>query len=249
MRHPLKDEATYQFVLSHLRMGWSPEEVAGRLKRDKGSPVIHHETIYAYIYSTKAKGLKLWDYLPRKQKKRKKQTGRGCHKSRIPNRVSIHVRPEEIETREVFGHWEGDSVVGLGRKEGIHTEVERIGAVETVDAQIQLFEHLPKEAAQTVTVDNGKEFTHHQDLTKETGVLVFFADPYSSWQRETNENTNGRLRRYVPKKTSFSTLPEEELQAIVQELNNHPRKCLQYRKPVEAFNEELTAVGGFPKRM
>lgn len=118
-KHPLKDLATYAYVLERLRWGWSPEEISGRLELERGEKFLHHESIYRFIYAQKNKGLKLWEYLPRKQKKRRKQTGRSSHKSRIPNRVSIHQRPEEIESREVFGHWEGDSVVGLGKKESI----------------------------------------------------------------------------------------------------------------------------------
>ncbi len=260
-RHPLKDSAIYAYVLERLRWGWSPEEISGRLRLERGEKVLHHESIYRFIYAQKNKSLNLWEYLPRKQKKRREQTGRSRHKSRIPNRVSIHQRPEEVEEREVFGHWEGDSVVGLGKKEGIHTEVERktrfllakkvekIGAVETAKAQIQLFEKLPKGARKTTTVDNGKEFTKHEQVTNQMGLKVYFADPYSSWQRGTNENTNGRLRRYLPKKTSFKELNPTELDEIVEEINNHPRKCLQYRKPVEVFNQELTTTGGFPFRM
>lgn len=260
-RHPLKDAQTYAYVLEKLRWGWSPEEIAGRLQLEQGHQIIHHETIYQYMYSTQAKAQRLWEYLPRKQKKRKKQSGRSCHTSRIPNRVSIHDRPEVIETRQEFGHWEGDSVVGLGRKEGIHTEVERktrfllaqkvdrIGAQETVHAQIDLFGMLPLEAKKSVTLDNGKEFVKHEELTNSTGTVVFFADPYSSWQRGTNENMNGRLRRYVPKKTSFHNLEQTELDDITEELNNHPRKCLQYKKSVEAFTKELATAGGIPFRM
>ncbi len=155
----------------------------------------------------------------------------------------------------------GGRFSGGTRKEGIHTEVERktrfllakkvakIGAVETADAQVQLFAPLPNKARKTTTVDNGKEFTKHEQVTIHMGLKIYFADPYSSWQRGTNENTNGRLRRYLPKKTSFKELEQTELDEIVAEINNHPRKCLQYRKPVEAFNQELTTTGGFPLRM
>jgi len=113
-RHPLKDTATYAYVLKKLKCGWSPEEIAGRLKRKEGETIICHETIYQFIYAEENKEKKLFEYLPRKQKKRKKQSGRKVHKSRIPDRVSIHQRPEEVNQRKVFGHWEGDTVEGVG---------------------------------------------------------------------------------------------------------------------------------------
>src|SRR3989344_3831482 len=107
-RHPLKNSTVYSYVIDRLGEGWSPEEIAGRLKRNHGKTVICHETIYQFIYSNhpKAHELKLWEYLPRKQKKRRKQNGRSVHKIRIPDRVSIHNRPDTVNTREEFGHWE-----------------------------------------------------------------------------------------------------------------------------------------------
>lgn len=244
-RHPLKSNRIYSYVIDRLQEGWSPEGIAGRLKRNHGEPIICHETIYQFIYSDhpEAGRLKLWEYLPRKQKKRRKQNGRSVHKMRIPDRVSIHTRPEEVETREEFGHWEGDSIVGRGKRTGIHTEVERktrylkahilsaITAEETVHAQEKLFADVPEHARRSTTVDNGLEFVRH----KEFAIPVYFADPYSSWQRGTNEYHNGLIRRYLPKKTDFSMIAQDELNDIVEELNNRPRKCLGYNTPKEEF--------------
>src|SRR6266545_3193292 len=129
-RYPLKNERLYSHVLRQLRKGHSPEEIAGRLTIDyPGDPSmqIHHETIYRYIYAKENRNLELWEYLPRKQKKRRKQHGRTVHRSRIPDRVSIHERPEVVADRSEFGHWEGDTVEGQrSKKDGIHTEVERV---------------------------------------------------------------------------------------------------------------------------
>lgn len=249
-RYPLKDKVTHAYVLEKLESGWSPEEISGKLKRDNGETIICHETIYTFIYSKENKDKKLYEYLPRKQKKRKKQSGRKVHKSHIPERVSIHQRPEEVNKRIVFGHWEGDTVEGKGRKDGIHTEAERVSRLyaavkvsaitseEAVAAQKKIFAPLPKKAKRSTTLDNGKENHLHMEL-KELEMETYFADPYSSWQRGTNEYHNGLLRRYLPKGTSFASLTQEELDDIVWEINNRPRKCLNYQTPQEVFDSYI----------
>lgn len=247
-RPPLKNEELYSHVLARLKDGWSPEQISGRLKKENnGATVICHETIYSFIFKPESKALKLWQELPRGHAKRRKWHGRSGKVEKIPARVSIHDRPEIIENRTEFGHWEGDSVVGRGKRHGIHTEVERttryfqarllpqLNSQKTVEAQTKIFEAFPKFARRTVTLDNGLENVKHQDLTKATGMDVYFADPYRSGQRGTNENTNGLLRRYLPKKTSFRGLSQGDLNDIVDEINNRPRKCLGYFKPAELF--------------
>lgn len=249
-RHPLKNRSVYKYVLKKLRKGWSPEQVAGRLKlRKPNNPYWHicHETIYSFIYDPGNSQKKLWEYLPRKQKRRRKQTGRSAHHCQIPDRVSIHHRPSEVETRDIFGHWEGDSVEGKGHRNGVHTQVERksryymarilqsLTASQTVRAQSRMFRSLPAPALKSTTVDNGREFTQHRQFN----LPVFFADPYSSWQRGSNEYHNSLLRRYLPKGTDFSTISQEELDDIVEEINNRPRKCLGFRTPKEVFMKEL----------
>lgn len=259
-REQLKNPWLYAYVRDKLRLGWSPEQITGRLKKDypdDRSRRLSPETIYRFIYAREQADKRLWEYLPRKQHKRKKQHGRSVHKSRIPNRVSIHDRPAEIEDRSTFGHWEGDTVEGQRSKhDGIHTEVERktrkllarkvarIASLETVTAQIYLFKRLPLAARQTTTLDNGKEQHLHGQLTAALGLDVYFADPYSSWQRGTNENTNGLLRRYLPKRTDFTTLTQDELDDIVEEINNRPRKCLDYATPNEVFLAEINNLSG-----
>lgn len=248
LREPLKSKEVYSLVMERLKWGWSPQVIAGRLKKENNKvTVICHETIYTFIFDPKNKHLKLWQLLPRGHAKRRKWYGRKTSKERIPNRVSIHDRPEEIETRKVFGHWEGDSVIGKGHKQAIHTEVERtsrylqakylseFNSQSTVEAQQAIFEALPESARKTITLDNGLEFVKHQELTKQLGVKVYFADPYSSFQRGTNENTNGLLRRYIPKKTSFKGLTQVDLDDMVWEINNRPKKCLEYATPKEIF--------------
>lgn len=260
-RHPLKNKSVYRYVLIKLHNGWSPEQISGRLKlKHPDNPYwhIHPETIYRYVYAKENQDKKLWEYLPRKQKKRQHHYGRKCHKVKITDRVSIHDRPKEVEDRQIFGHWEGDSIVGKDHKNGIHTQVERksrylqaqfldkIGAKETVEAVDKIFSPLPPEAKKSDTVDNGSEFAKHQQF----GFPVFFADPYASCQKATNENTNGLIRRYLPKKTDFNRIDQAELDEIVSEINNRPRKCLGYYTPKEIFEKELQTISALiPKRM
>jgi IS30 family transposase len=246
-REPLKDAVTYSYVLEKLGWGWSPEQISGRLEREKGQQVISHEAIYQFIYAEENKERKLWEKLPRKQKRRKKKYGRKSQRGHIPDRVSIHERPSEVETRKVVGHWEGDSVEGKAHKSGVHTQVERktritliaklnnLTSEETLNAQKYLFSWLPKQLKKSTTNDNGKEFYFHQQFE----LPVYFADPYSSFQRGTNENTNGLLRRYFPKGTDFTPITQEELNDVAQELNNKPRKCLGFATPAEEFIVEL----------
>jgi len=251
--HPQKQPWVYSYVLEKLREGWSPEQISGRLKLDNGKPIIHWETIYRWIYDDNHKDRKLWEYLPRKQKKRHKKYGRKVTKVRIPNRVSIHLRDKRIEQRLDYGHWEGDSIIGRQTKSKvIHTEVERKtrylsakvinskSSLDTIKAQRQIFNKLP---ALTVTLDNGTEFVRHHQL-RLMGIKTYFADPYCSGQRGTNENTNGLIRRYLPKKTSFENLTQEDLNDIVWEINNRPKKVLQFSTPFEALQKELKVKGG-----
>jgi len=253
-RHPLKNSQVYRWVIHRLLRGWSPEQISGRMKLifpNDSSMRISPETIYSFIYSKSQARRAWWEYLPRKQKKRKKQKGRSVHKSRIPNRVSIHHRPTKVDQRRAFGHWEGDSVIGKRGGVAIHTTVERktrylkaklVGSLESparILAQLSLFVNLPKKARRSTTLDNGKEFAQHATLRQVLNMKTYHCDPYASWQRGTNENTNGLLRRYLPKGTNFNNLTQKELDDIVHEINNRPRKCLNYYTPKEVFKNEL----------
>jgi len=278
-KHPLKNPDIYSYVLEHLRQGWSPEEISGRL-REQDHPEDPHwqicmETIYQFIYKEKTdqtkQGLKqnrvldkrlpssegvititdkdrpLWEFLRRKQKKRRKKGGRKVQRVRIPDRVSIHDRPAIVARRKQFGHWEGDSIVGKSHTSGLHTEYERVSSLirfeylvritadETVIVARKIFNILPSHARRTTTLDNGSEHVRHMEF----GLKVYFADPYSSWQRGGNENGNGLIRCYFPKGTDFSTIDEEELRDVEWELNNRPRKRLNYKTPQEVFDYYL----------
>ena len=250
--NPLKDPKIYSYVVAKLRCGWSPEQIAGRLKRNnKGKTAICHETIYRYIYSPKAKEKKLWEYLAKHHYKRRAWHGRYVYRRGIPNRVNIDQRPEVVNLRLVFGHWEADVVEGKAHKGGIVTLLERktryyqarlipnIDSEYGVQAQRNILVTFPPKARQSVTFDNGKENYNHEKLQKQLNLKTYFCDPYSSWQKGANEYHNSILRRYIPKKTDLKTVSQLELEAIVDEINNTPKKCLGYQTPSEAMLNEL----------
>lgn len=250
--NPLKNPKIYSYVYDKLRSGWSPEQIAGRLKRDNnGKTVICHETIYRYIYSTEGRGKNLCEYLARKHRKRRPWYGRCLYRRGISNRTSIRERPAEINNRSMFGHWETDVVEGKGHSGGIQSMLERktrfydcrllvnIDSEYGHKAQREMLIKYPPEARQSLTLDNGKENYNHHKLTRDDGIKTYFCDPNCAWQKGSNENHNGILRRYIPKKTDLSTISQLELDAIVEEINNRPRKCLQYETASEAFTREL----------
>lgn len=256
-KHPLKNPWLYSYVMDKLRCGWSPEQISGRLKFEYPDDKEKHigvETIYRFIYKPENKKLGLWEYLRRKQVRRRKKQGRKSHRVRIPDRISIHARPFEVEERKQVGHWEGDSLVGKGHLNGLHTEYERaislirmerlrrINAKETIKTQIKIFGRLPKEIRKSDTLDNGSEMVKHYLLRKVLGMDTYFADPYSAYQRGGNENANLWIRYYFPKGTDFSKVTDEEIKEVEWELNNHPRKRLGFKTPMEKLREYLKGL-------
>jgi len=206
------------------------------------------EGIYRWMYEDTIAGGDLYKHLRRCHKKRKKQRKYGSLRGLIPNRISIHERPEAVDLRNRTGDWEGDTVEGCKGSGGVATHVERSSryliAARLIDKtaniftsqSIKAFRVVPHAFRHTLTLDNGKENARFQTLEKKTGLTVFFADPYSSWQRGLNENTNGLLRQYFPKGSSFKNMTDEELAEAVRKINHRPRKCLGYRTPHEVFN-------------
>jgi transposase, IS30 family len=248
----LKNHEIYTYVIDHLRNGWSPEQIAGRLrKRNRGETVISHEAIYLYIYSPEGKKQNLREYLARSHKKRYPKHFRKAFRRGIPNRINISLRSKQANTRKQFGHWEADVVEGQGHHLGIQTLLERktryyqarllpnIDSEYGIKAQKKLLSKLPSKARRSVTFDNGRENYNHEQLRRDLGVKTFFCDPYAAWQKGANENHNGILRRYIPKKADLTDLPQWELDFILEEINNKPRKCLKYQTPREAFRQEL----------
>ncbi len=248
----LKDPGIYRYVIDKLRSGWGPEQIAGRLrKRNHGSTIISHEAIYQYIYSPEGRKENLREYLARAHKKRYPKHYRKSYRRGIPNRVNISFRSKKASNRKEFGHWEADVVEGLGHSGGIQTLLERktryyqarlipnIDSEYGVRAQKRLLSKFPKVAVKSVTFDNGRENYNHEQLHRDLGAKTYFCDPYSAWQKGANENHNGVLRRYIPKKTDLSKIFQWELDLIIEEINNKPRKCLEYSTPREAFKQEL----------
>ncbi|KKT77392.1 MAG: Transposase for insertion sequence element IS4351 [Candidatus Nomurabacteria bacterium GW2011_GWA1_46_11] len=254
----LKNSDIFTYVTGHLEMGWSPDQISGRLGYEHPGDdhwQITAETIYRWIYQPKQmKGKHPWyEYLRRKQKRRVKYQGRKAHSSQIPDRVSISQRGTLANLRLEFGNWEGDTVEGLAHRNGVHTEAERmsrkilaakidsITSIQTTTVQEQLFARYPPFARKSTTLDNGKENHQHTRL-HQLSMKTYFAHPYSSFERGTNEHGNWHLRYYFPKGTDFTTVSEEELQDVVEEINNRPRKILGYKTANERFTELLTGV-------
>jgi len=239
-----------KYVKRKLGDDWSPEVITEKLKvdyPDDDKMRVSHETIYRWIYLDAKAGGTLYHHLRRRRRKRRKQKRYGSGRRFIPGQVSISERPDIVETRERFGDWEGDTIGGKKSTGYMATHVERksryLIAAKLLDKRaesltlksIKAFWRIPKKMRKTLTVDNGKEFAHFKELEDKTGLTVYFADPYSAWQRGTNENTNGLLRQYFPKGTDFRKITEEDLAFAVKKLNYRPRKCLSYQSPHEVF--------------
>jgi IS30 family transposase len=254
-RQPLKNPVAFAYVVSKLRRSWSPEVIAGRLRKRYGRTILCHETIYRFIYSDhpKARELKLWEYLPRKQKRRRTRDGRQAQRMRIPDRVSVEARPQAANLRLQPGHWEGDTMEGRRRdKDGIQVEVERlarkilaskvnrVAATDTLEAQRRNFAAIPQSLRRSITLDNGRENVKHRKLHA-LGLTTYFTKGYAAWQKGSVEHAIGLIRRYLPKGTSLTTVTQEELDDIVEEINNRPRKVLNYNTPNEVFQSYLNS--------
>lgn len=255
----LKNDRIRQYVTAHLKRRWSPEQIAGRIQRDLGE-TISHEAIYQFIYaqmhrhgygSVKPGKEDLRPYLRRRRKRRIPPGTRRCQRVLRPKGLSIELRPKVVERRSRLGDWEGDTVESAGRKPGINTLVDRKTgkvcitklpnrtAAATAKAVTKRLGNVPKQARHTVTLDNGTENQYWQEIKQASGADCFFAHPYSSWERGSNENTNGLIRDYFPKSTDFTTIVDEELAYVERELNNRPRKRLGYLTPNEAWGVAL----------
>lgn len=226
----------WQQVDSLVRIEHSPEQIAGCLP-------VSHESVYQYIYNTGPDELRL--YL-RCQKQRKKRYGSYSPRGTIPNRRSIDLRSPGVELRSHVGHWEADTVISKDHKGVLVTLVERKSGFALIKllpnksaqavsaAMIELLEPF-KQMVSTITCDNGTEFARHEAVDAALGCTTYFADPYCSWQRGTNENTNGLIRQYIPKTRCFDNVTDEEVQIIQDKLNYRPRKRLDFKTPDYVF--------------
>ena len=252
-----KNPVLRNYVRVRLEKYWSPEQIAGRLKRDYPTNTrmhISHEAIYHAVYTNSTRKTfpgKVHTCLRRAQPLRhgKHYTTRGVWRSQIKEAAPLSKRPAEAETREVLGHWEGDLIIGSNTSQ-VATIVDRTS--RAVDLIKLLSRHAPvvvgclsdrigtygpDRPTRTLTWDRGMELAAHQDLSAATGLGVYFADPHSPWQRGSNENTNGLVRQYLPKKTDLSLKSQAELDQIASELNTRPRKCLGYQTPLEVQHQ------------
>jgi IS30 family transposase len=237
----------YKEVRKLLRKDWSPEQITGYLKcEDKRC--FSHETIYRYIWRDKRNGGTLWKHLRCAQKRRRKRYNAYDSRGRLADKRNIAERPIEVETRQTQGHWEIDTVMGKGSKHCIITLVERktgytlIGQLNDRTTKslnkrtIKLMSRMPKQF-KTITSDNGTEFHQYKVIEQATDCPFYFANPHHSWERGTNENTNGLIRQYLRKGTTMEGLTQQRCDAIATKLNSRPRKRLGYKTPQECFYE------------
>jgi IS30 family transposase len=237
-------------VTKMLKQDVSPEQIAGRISLEKGqnpSWKISHETIYLFIYQQARIGNDLRGHLRHGRKLYCKRKGMNTRRGIIPGRVFIDQRPIVVNEKTRIGDWEGDTIEGSGKRGYVATFTDRRTkyliantlknktAEELVKRTKKAFTKVPRTHLKTITLDNGREFSRHQDLSKALRVDIFFAHPYHSWERGLNEHTNGLLRQYLPKNKSLLGLTKRELDKIVEKLNNRPRKILGYRTPHEVF--------------
>ena len=235
----------WRLIESLISLDWSPEQISDYCK---GNQIMHisHEWVYQYIYQDKRGGGSLWKHL-RCRKKRRKRYGSYEKRGQIPNRIWIDYRPQAVEDRSRLGDWEADTIIGKGKQGAIVTLVDRksrflrmgLVARRTKEAVaekiISLLADLP---VHTITCDNGKEFTDHERVAKTLRTKVYFAHPYASWERGTNENTNGLIRQYIPKDTKFNDLTCVDIEFVESRLNTRPRKCLSFATPVVILNHQ-----------
>ena len=245
-----------EFVIDKLCCHyWTPEQISGYLShRQKRLPTLSHETIYAWIYQSAQRKDKLWKFLPRHKAKRGLRKNKGAGQGRIPHRISIHDRPKVVGKQKQFGHWEGDLMAF--KKNAQHMLVvrerktmltrciplENKKADHTAQAMITLMKDLPAYARRTLTLDNGGEFAHHKDVCEALNLESYFCDPYASWQKGGIENTNGRLRRDLPRSTNLKTMNKEDFDETIDNYNTTPRKKLRWLTPLQAFQKNLNRV-------
>lgn len=238
------------FVKEGLLKHWSPQQIAGRMQLEfPRSSFMHisHQCIYDWLERDKKSGGSWYKLLRINNKKRKRRRVKAPRKVNIANRKGIEERPQSVETRRFYGDWEADTVEGALNRGRIATMVERktlftvIAKMETRHAHCfnaAVLERLQQHASlpiRTITADNGAEFARHKELEEQLGTRIYFAEPYCSWQRGLNENTNRLIRQYFPKKTDFKLVSKEEIALIEERLNNRPRKKLAYRTPAEVM--------------
>lgn len=258
IQRKLNEPRLWNFVEKKLKLHWSPEQIARELRTtypEDSLMHVSHETIYAYLYVQGRGHFKkeLTRYLRQHRPTRRPRGGQREYRGKILDMVSIHQRPAEVADRTVPGHWEGDLIMGARNQSALGTLVERMtrfvilvplrahDAVSVRKGFARNIRHLPLHVRKSMTYDQGKEMADHVQLTMDTKVQVYFADPHSPWMRGTNENTNGLLRDFFPKGTDFSKVTTTQIRRVQHILNERPRQTLGWRTPKAAFAEVLKA--------
>lgn len=245
------NESLEKYIFKKLKLAWTPEQIAGTLKVNFGFTVICHQTIYEYIYNVSPEWV---GYLRHRKNRYRRRHGtpERLRKLEESKKKRIDTRPAIIEQRIRLGDWEGDTIVGKERTKKILTYVDRKSgllkaakletgtAAEVRDRTKQLFQRIPKAKKQTITYDNGAEFSNHELIERDNNLDVYFAYPYHSWERGTNENTNGLIRQFFPKGTPFATITQKALDRVVKLINTRPRKRHNYQTPEAVFKERCT---------
>jgi len=240
LTHEVKD-----WINTLIRQELSPQQVVDYLQRHKNLS-LHHETVYQLVYEDKAEGGDLYNHLRIASKPYRKRYGHYDRRGKIKNRVDIDERPTIVDNRSRIGDWEGDTVIGKGRKGALLTMVERKTLYTIIkrltgkhagllaNAAVEGMMHI-KSKVKTITFDNGLEFAHHAEIGKGLNADIYFAHPYASWERGTNENTNGLIRQYFPKDTDFNQVTDEQIKHVMDRLKNRPRKTRGCKSPNELF--------------
>lgn len=254
----LKNGTIRHYVTRHLKLGWSPEQIAGTIKKETGE-TISHEAIYQYVYAQIHRGGYGWvkpgkedlrPYLAWRRKRRMRKGLRKAYRIEKGPLPSIDERPKEVEGREAIGHWEDDCIVSRASLDRLKTINERVsgivfigrtkdGTMEETNRVVQArLGAIPYQWRKTLTRDRGSENMGYEELETQLNLRCFFAHPYHSWERGSNENTNGLIRRYFPKKTDFRNVSDEEIHMVERLLNSRPRKRLGFKTPYEVFYQK-----------
>lgn len=256
----LADSKLARYAEKKLHDHWSPEQIAGRLKRmkketkDSSRQTISHERIYEWVYDERRDLIPLLRHSKKRRHRRKNGTKQREKRREEEKKRRIDTRPKVIEKRTTFGHWEGDTMLGKEKTSRLLTHVERKSRFTQADKvedgtaknvrekTVARFKRIPKRKCLSTTYDNGVEFSDHEITERDTGLTIYFAYPYHSWERGLNENTNGLLREFFPKKSAFNDVTQTQVDRAVRFLNTRPRKCLGYLTPEEVFNERCCGL-------
>ncbi len=244
-----------QSVIDRILHGWSPQQIAGRMRLERHPICVSHETIYKFAYSVDGHAIKLWRHLPEHRARRRPRYAMRRHGQRFSPEVNILYRPDVVAERKQFGHWECDLIQFRKKfgKANVTSLVERVSRFAVflrnndrqsrpvMDGLIQVLQSLPHLARRSITFDRGTEFTDWPYLQASIGTQTWFCDPQSPWQKGTVENTNGRARKWLSREVNPLSLSDHDLTDICNHLNATPRKCLGYKTPAEVFRQKLRA--------